>query len=211
MCDYTLKGLRATVPNALLSVTQYWVRKSFERADRYVLLYSLESNALPFPLREFMVKTWKRHRDVPGRTSKLLPNTLRYSFPNLNPYPNSVTIDEVVDKAYEQLIAKKAELEERSKRANIDCGKLERVNDLLHDIMLVVQFSDESQSVKKSILYAKIENLEKNASRQKETQAETERKFVQLKKKRTFRKKWRRPLSMVPELRNVSAFYTFAR
>ncbi len=44
-------------------------------------------------------------------------------------------------------------------------------------------YIDESQSVKNSILYAKIENLEKNAARQKETQAETEHKFVQLKKK----------------------------
>jgi hypothetical protein len=100
-------------------------------------------------------------------------------------------------------------LEERSKNANIECCKLERVNDLLHDIMSVVQSSDKSNSVKNSILYAKIENFEKNA-----TEGNTSRNRAQIcaaKKERTLRQKWRCPLSMVPELQNVSASSTFAK
>jgi len=55
-CDYTLKGLRAILPDAFLSVKPHWVRKSFERSDRYLALYSMEHSAMPFGLREFMVK-----------------------------------------------------------------------------------------------------------------------------------------------------------
>ena len=72
MCDYTLQGLRATVPDAFLSVSMYWVRKAFERSDRYLALYSMETIAMPFALREFMVKCWKRHRDTPTRIDDLV-------------------------------------------------------------------------------------------------------------------------------------------
>jgi hypothetical protein len=110
MCDYTLKGLRATVPDAFLSVSMYWVRKAFERSDRYLALYSMETTAMPFALREFMVKCWKRHRDTP------------------------TTIDNLVDQAFEDLRAKKTDLVTRMASSNIKVEKLQKVNDLLQDI-----------------------------------------------------------------------------
>jgi hypothetical protein len=45
---------------------------------------------MPFKLREFMVKNWKRHRDVP------------------------VTIDELVDKTFDDLRDRKLDLTKRS-------------------------------------------------------------------------------------------------
>jgi hypothetical protein len=71
----------------------------------------------------------------------------------------------VVDKAYHDLIAKKVELEERSMKANIDSSKLDQVNDLLHDIMLVVKPVDERNVEGYSILYAKIDDSLKDASK----------------------------------------------
>jgi hypothetical protein len=60
------------MPQSFLFVTQYWIRKAFERADRYLYLYGMETTAMPFPLREFMVKCWRRHRDVPTRIDQLV-------------------------------------------------------------------------------------------------------------------------------------------
>ncbi len=71
----------------------------------------------------------------------------------------------MVDKAYHDLIAKKVELEERSMKANIDSSKLDQVNDLLHDIMLVVKPVDERNVEGYSILYAKIDDSLKDASK----------------------------------------------
>ena len=110
MCDYTLKGLRANVPDAFMSVSMYWVRKAFERSDRYLALYSMETTAMPFALREFMVKCWKRHRDTP------------------------TTIDDLVDQAFEDLRAKKTDLVTRMASSNVKVEKLQKVNDLLEDI-----------------------------------------------------------------------------
>jgi hypothetical protein len=60
------------LPAAFLSVTMYWVCKAFERADRFLALYAMETQAIPFQLRDLMVKCWKRHRDVPTKRSELV-------------------------------------------------------------------------------------------------------------------------------------------
>ena len=58
-CDYTMPGLKRQVPLAFLATTLYWVRKAFERSDRYLSMYLMEVSAMPFALREFMIKIWK--------------------------------------------------------------------------------------------------------------------------------------------------------
>ena len=63
-CDYTMPGLKAEVPKAFLATTTYWVRKAFQRSDRYMAMYMMEVRAMPFALREFMVRCWSRHRWV---------------------------------------------------------------------------------------------------------------------------------------------------
>ncbi len=89
----------------------------------------------------------------------------------------------MVDKAYHDLIAKRLELEERSMKANIDSCKLERVNDLLHDIMLVVKPLDEPNIEGDSVLYTKIVDSQKDAAKKQESLDETQRKFLHLRKK----------------------------
>ena len=81
MSDYTLQGLVKMLPTAFRSVSSYWVRKAFQRSDRYLALYAMETKALPFAIREFMVKCWKRHRDVPTTIDQVHP----YTFYNTPP------------------------------------------------------------------------------------------------------------------------------
>ncbi len=46
----------SNLPKAFRLVSSYWVRKAFERSDRYLTLYAMEKEALPFAVREFMIK-----------------------------------------------------------------------------------------------------------------------------------------------------------
>jgi hypothetical protein len=73
----------------------YWVCKAFERADRLLALYAMETQAMPFQLRDFMVKCWKRHRDVPTK------------------------ISELVDRAVDDLQRRQLDLKERMSKKNI--------------------------------------------------------------------------------------------
>ncbi len=119
-CGYTLRGLRKHLPSAFLSVTQYWVRKAFERADRYLSLYAMETSAMPFALREYMIKCWKRHRDVP------------------------TSIDQLVDRAVEDLERRRKDLTLRMKKNKIKFEPLEKIENLLHCCFEVAKtFPDE--------------------------------------------------------------------
>jgi hypothetical protein len=101
-CDYTMKGLMLHLPTALLFVNPYWVRKAFERSDRFLALYDMETSTVPFALREFMVKCWKRHRDVPTK------------------------IQQLVDKAIDDLQTRKTDLTRRSAKNKIKLEPLEK-------------------------------------------------------------------------------------
>ncbi len=70
---------------------------------------------MPFKLREFMVKNWKRHRNV------------------------LVTIDELVDKTFDDLRDRKLDLTQRSQVNAIKPEKLIKVNSLLEDVRRVVE------------------------------------------------------------------------
>ena len=91
------------MPKTILFVDQYWVRKAFERSDRFLALYDMETSTIPFALREFMVKCWKRHRDVPTK------------------------IQQVVDKAIDDLQTWKTDLTRRSAKNKIKLEPLEKV------------------------------------------------------------------------------------
>ena len=114
VCDYDMKGLRANVPESFLSVKKYWWRKSFEMSDRYLAVYMMEVSAMPFALREFMVKSWKCHRG----TKK--------------------TLEQVISFAFERLQSQKEDLRRRNAKSNIDPVKMERVAGLLDDINSVI-------------------------------------------------------------------------
>jgi hypothetical protein len=88
-------------------VTMYWVRKAFQRADRLISLYAMERDAIPFQLRDFMVKCWTRHRDVPTK------------------------INEVVDRAVEDLQRRQQALKIRMTKNKIKVESLQKVEELL--------------------------------------------------------------------------------
>jgi hypothetical protein len=156
---YTLRGLRGIIPQALLFVTKYWVRKVFQRADRYLDLYAMEKEALPFPLREFMIKCWRRHRDVPTR------------------------IDQVVDRAVEDLLYRQHTLRERMTKNKIDGQSLVKVENLLHSCFEATQnLSDDSHAdVQK--LKEKIENIKDKQATQENKFENAQLRFVALHKK----------------------------
>jgi hypothetical protein len=83
------------------------VRKAFERLDRYLTLYAMEKEALPFAVREFMIKCWKRHRDV------------------------LTTIDQVVDLTFTDLLTLQVDYRKREESNGIKPEKLLKVNGLL--------------------------------------------------------------------------------
>ena len=98
-----------------LATTLYWVRKAFQRSDRYLAMYMMEKTVMPFALREFMVKCWSRHRDVPTK------------------------MDQLITVAFDTLQKRKENLEARMKTANIKPEKLRKVACLLSDIDIVFQ------------------------------------------------------------------------
>jgi hypothetical protein len=75
-CDCTLKGLKLHLPKAFLFVNPSWVRKAFEMSDRFLALHDMETSAVPFALREFVVKCWKRHRDVPTKIQQVVDKAI---------------------------------------------------------------------------------------------------------------------------------------
>lgn len=81
MCSYCIAGLRVRVPEALQiysdnvratgsdghKVQLASVRRWYNRAHRFASMYLLEGdNAMPWRLREFVMKKYKRHREVPA-------------------------------------------------------------------------------------------------------------------------------------------------
>jgi hypothetical protein len=114
-CDYTVAGLNRVLPSAFLSVPMHWVRKSFERCDRYLEIYDMEKCAMPFGIREYVVKKYKSHRLV------------------------STTIDELLDRTFDDLQEKKVDLQRRREQAGIKHEKLQKVNDLLKQLERAVE------------------------------------------------------------------------
>jgi hypothetical protein len=109
-CDYTVAGLRRVLPAAFLSAKMDWVRKAFERCDRYLDIYALEKSAMPFGLREYMVKKYKSHRRV------------------------FTTIEALLDTTFDDLLAKKVDLERRQETTGIKHEKSQKVQGLLKQL-----------------------------------------------------------------------------
>jgi hypothetical protein len=78
-------------------------------------MYMMEVTAMPFALREFMVKCWSRHRDTPKK------------------------MDDLTTMAFDLLQKMKEDLLERMKSRNIKVEKLEKVVSLLSDIDITFQ------------------------------------------------------------------------
>jgi hypothetical protein len=120
----------------------------------------MEEKALPVPLREFMIKCWRRHRDVPTR------------------------IDQLVDRAVvEDLLYRKQSLRTRMTRNKIDGQSLVKVEHLLHSCFEATQNLPEDSHANVGKLKEKIKKI-KNEQEQLETKfANTQLRFVALHKK----------------------------
>ncbi len=75
----------------------------------------MERKAIPFQLRDFTVKCWKRHRDVPTK------------------------INEVVDRAMEDLQRRQQALKIRMTKNKIRVESLQKVEELLDSCFDVVE------------------------------------------------------------------------
>jgi hypothetical protein len=98
----------------------------------------MEKEALPFAVREFMVKCWKRHRDVP------------------------TTIDQVVDQMFNDLRSLQVDYKKREESNGIQPEKLMRVNSLLAALhgsvgsMPTVQMGEKMQQVQAKMAAAQV-------------------------------------------------------
>jgi hypothetical protein len=68
VCDYNVAGLRKNLPDSVRSVPIATVRRHFRRSARFRSLYLREvelGEPMPFRLREYFMKKYSRHRQVP--------------------------------------------------------------------------------------------------------------------------------------------------
>ena len=66
-CDFTFRTLEKNMPQAALSVPIETVRRHFNRARRFNSLCHFEGNApLDFKLREYAMRLFSKHREVPA-------------------------------------------------------------------------------------------------------------------------------------------------
>ena len=67
-CGYTIGELRKNTPSAIDSVPIASIRRHFRRANRFSSMYNDEAEAgvpMPFKIREYTMKKYSRHRQVP--------------------------------------------------------------------------------------------------------------------------------------------------
>ena len=68
VCGYTIGELRKNTPAAAASVPIESVRRHFRRANRFSSMYHQEAEdgvPMPFKIREYMMRKYSRHRQVP--------------------------------------------------------------------------------------------------------------------------------------------------
>ena len=67
-CDYSVAGIRKTVPAAAMVVPVEQTRRYYRRAARFCSMYHHEAALgipIPFKIREYTMKKYARHRGVP--------------------------------------------------------------------------------------------------------------------------------------------------
>jgi hypothetical protein len=158
-CDYTLRGLRKTLPAAFMSVTMYWIRKAFERADRFLALYDMETQAIPFQLRDFMVRCWKRHRDVPTK------------------------ISELVDRAVDDLQRRQLDLKHRMSKNILKVEPLDKVTDLLDCCFLVGDCLPANGDADTVRLKQKLKDIQEKQAKEDIHLQKIQSRFIELRKK----------------------------
>ena len=142
-----------------MSVTMYWVRKAFERADRFLALYAMETQAIPFQLRDFMVKCWKRHRDVPTK------------------------ISELVDRAVDDLQRRQQDLKQRMSKNILKIEPLDKVTDLLDCCFLVGECLPANGDAECIRLKQKLKDIQQTQAKEDIHLQKIQSRYIKLRKK----------------------------
>jgi hypothetical protein len=104
----------------------------------------METQAIPFQLRDFMVKCWKRHRDVPTK------------------------ISELIDRAVDDLQRRQLDLKQRMSENILKVEPFDKVTDLLDCWFLVGESLPANGDADSRILNkAKTEGYPANASKRR--------------------------------------------
>jgi hypothetical protein len=119
----------------------------------------MERHAIPFQLRDFMVKCWTRHRDVPTK------------------------INEVVDRAVEDLQRRQQALKIRMTKNKIKVESLQKVEELLDCCFDVVAKLHDEGDVAIRNLKNKVESIKKRNETSDTQYSDTQLRFRQLSKK----------------------------
>ncbi len=137
---------------------------------------------MPFALREFMIKCWKRHRDVP------------------------TSIDQLVDRAVEDLERRRKDLTLRMKKNKIKLEPLEKVENLLHCCFEVADnFPDECGPDMRT-LKTKLKTMKQDQETGDARFQRTQMRFIALRKKgilgqgQTGSNNWEFAISEAPQL-----------
>ena len=114
---------------------------------------------MPFQLREFMVKGWKRHRDVP------------------------TTIDQLVDRAVEDLEVRRQDLTTRMRKNKIKIEPLEKIENLLRCCFEVAENLPDGCGAPIQKLKHKLQNMKQHADTVDASYCNTQMRFLTLRKK----------------------------
>jgi hypothetical protein len=145
----------------------------------------MEKNAVPFALREFMVKCWRRHRDVPTR------------------------IDQLVDRAVDDLMHRKQNLVARMTKNKINGQLLVKVENLLDTCFEVADNLPEDSNEYVQILKEKVKGMKEKQDIHDTKLSNTQLRYAALKQKGklslTGRTKWQWANNELPETPKVLA------
>jgi hypothetical protein len=119
----------------------------------------MEIQAMPFQLRDFMAKCWKRHRDV------------------------STKISELVDRAVDDLQRRQLDLIERMRKNNIKVEHLDKVTDLLDCCYLVGETMPEDGDAENLRLKLKLKDIQGAQAKEDSNLQKIQARFLLLRKK----------------------------
>jgi hypothetical protein len=147
----------------------------------------MERDAIPFQLRDFMVKCWTRHRDVPTK------------------------INEVVDRAVEDLQRRQQALKIRMTKNKIRVESLQKVEELLDCCFDVVDKLPDEGDVAILNLKKKVESIKKRNETSDTKFSNTQLRFRQLAKKGNLGKagniNWQWATNAIPTIMDVPASF----
>ena len=119
----------------------------------------METQVIPFQLRDFMVKCWKRHRDVPTKISELL------------------------DRAVDDLQRRQLDLKQRMSKNILKIEPLDKVTDLLDCCFLVGECIPANGDADNMRLKQKLKDIQQKQAKEDIHLQKIQSRFIELRKK----------------------------